>query len=99
MRCTTLKVKALKMTNHKVNCIPYKNIAYKNLYNVVPSNGFNVYNKCITYVIMGILTLPHCVNGMALKNTSPLRQANMTFNNGCLATLSQSSKQMVAAYM
>jgi hypothetical protein len=65
MRCTTLKVKALKMTNHKVNYIPHVwNIAYKNLYNVVPSNNFNVSNKGIMYVIMGILTPPpHWVNG------------------------------------
>jgi hypothetical protein len=36
---------------------------------------------------------------MELMNTSPLGQANITFNNGCHATLSQPLKQMVVPYM
>ncbi len=39
-----------------------QSIIYKNLYNVVDSNGFDVSTQCITYV-MGILSFPSCVNG------------------------------------
>jgi hypothetical protein len=39
-----------------------QSIVYKNLYNVVDSNGFDVFTQCITYV-MGILPLPNRFNG------------------------------------
>jgi hypothetical protein len=53
------------LENNKLKCQPPShawNNGYTNLYNVVDSNGFDVSNLCITYV-MGILLLPNYVNG------------------------------------
>jgi hypothetical protein len=51
-----------------------------------------------TYALyaMGILFFPIVL--MEPMNTLPLEQANIMFNNGCNATLSQPSQQMVAPY-
>ncbi len=47
------------MTYQKVNFILHVwNIAYKNLYDFVHSNNFNVSNQGITYVV-GIIMVPH----------------------------------------
>jgi hypothetical protein len=65
------------------------------LYNVIDSNGFDVSTQCITYVMV-ILPFPNCVD--ETYEYIPLGQANITFNNGCHAMLSQRSKQLVVPY-
>jgi hypothetical protein len=56
----TMNKKPLK--NDRLEVQPHFSCSKHYLYNVVNSNGFDVSNQCITYV-MGILPLPSCVNG------------------------------------
>jgi hypothetical protein len=50
------------------------NIAYTNLYNVVDSNGFNVFSQCITYVMTINWNLTPIVNATwRFENQTPIK--------------------------
>jgi uncharacterized protein (UPF0297 family) len=95
MSRTTLKLNTWKTTYSKVshNSNAWSTIC-TNFYNVVDSNGFNVSNQCITYVI-NIFLLPNYVNES--YEYIAIWTSKMLYN-GHHVMLSQPLEQMVVPY-